>query len=259
MGMTFRVADLQQQMKDMAKIAERFLERSSRNKLAEAADQLDLIYGKLRSQVRASRHHGNLPPPRETWRIEEPIVTKWNDGKHEKDGRHGPPLQGSLRFKWTLGYADQNTFELVDLASTEMKIRMVGNKAHDDGSAQSDSLEVLAWHVDVVPNDNAPGPRVHVQLDNPERIPVPRLPTVLFAPADCLDFLLGELFQDEWTRHQQGHSQLKRFAPGQRDRLSRLLQGHLNWLDESQMATSKRSAWIHLKDAPAGVVFSVDS
>jgi hypothetical protein len=259
MGMTFRVADLQQQMKDMAKIAERFLEPGSRNKLAEAANQLDLIYDELRTRARAFRHHRKLPRPCDTWRIDEPIVTKWNEGKHEKDGRRGPPLQGSLRFVWTLGYAEQNRVELVELASTEMKINLLGKGTNDDVSTEAEIREVLGWHVDVVTNDNPPGPTVHVQLDNQERIPVPRFPTVLFAPADCLDFLLGELFQNEWTRHQQGHNQLKRFAPGQRDRLTRLLRGHLDWLAEPQMKSSKRSAWIHLKDAPVGNVLSIDS
>jgi hypothetical protein len=76
----------------------------------------------------------------------------------------------------------------------------------------------------------------------------------LVSPADCLDFLLGELFQDRWRQHQMQNVRIRSFSKYQQSRFRALLEEHLAWLNQ----IGDSSAWTSLKDQrPPTICFAL--
>jgi hypothetical protein len=232
MGMQFNVADLQRQLREIESIAKEFLGRGSEGKLSVAADQLEMI---------ACNRFKTWD-----WQIDsaDPLLTAVSKGACERDGK-GKHVVGCLSFVWTMQGAGKNLVELVDegKASTVFCVHEVD----DDGTGLAIDCEggfIQKWNIDVATSADAPGPAFHAQVKNPENLPVPRLPTLLISPADCLDYLLGELFQDRWREHQTGHVRIRSFSKAQQQRFQMMLEEHLAWLNE----VGDCSAWTALKD-----------
>jgi hypothetical protein len=118
-------------------------------------------------------------------------------------------------------------------------------------SAEKVQTEVARWCFEVG-DDNSPGCHFHVQVKAseeghlfPPSLSVPRLPGMLVTPIDAADFLLGELFQEEWTRHLAKETDnLRRWSRCQRRRLSNVL----GWQRE-EVSRSSGAAWMALKRA----------
>lgn len=231
MGLKFKVAELERQLRDIESIAKKFLDRGSENKLTQVADDLKRI----------AKRSVDLP-----WQIDwkEPLKTKPSWGSCESDGR-GRYLQGYLSFIWTLRGGEGNTVELVDKASTVLTIHEIERNGAGYHLKYGEEKWLLKWNIDIVTSAEAPGPGIHAQVMNPENLPVPRLPAILFSPADCLDFFLGELFQQEWPQQQSRHPQTPSFARSQQRRLQLLLEEHVSWLNN----IGQCSAWTSLKTA----------
>ena len=232
MGLKFSVAELQRELNFCDSIVKRYLERRSQGRLKSAADDLKLIP--------TTRNKTQI------WQIDKnnPLKTKPSLQSSEISCK-GYSLQGRLSFKWELRKCDQQTVELLGIASTVISIHeIVDAKAKDD--------YIIKWHVDIVTQKNAPGPAFHTQVDNPKNVRVPRLPSILFSPVDCLDFLLGELYQEEWSRYQSSNSRIKSLAKTQQSRMRRLLQEQNSVLGD----LGYQSAWITLKNwVPSDKVF----
>lgn len=87
------------------------------------------------------------------------------------------------------------------------------------------------WRMEVA-DSASPGCYFHVQIEGedgrterpfPHSVPVPRLPCIVFTPMAVLEFVLGELFQDEWESHTRASTASVEWWRGlQRDRLQRL-------------------------------------
>jgi len=221
MGMKFRVSDLQRDLRFIENIAKRYLNRGSESKLSAAADNLDFV---SRNTVRDS-----------CWQIDEgeALWTIPSLGKCEKDGR-GKSLQGRLSFVWTMRGVKNGVVELVDSgkASTVLTIYEVVLDGDVCRLKDGEDQWLQKWSFDIVTDKKAPGPGIHAQVSNPKNLPIPRVPTMLFSPADCLDFLLGELFQCDWPKHQTSHARTKDFAASQRIRMQRLLKEQASALEK---------------------------
>lgn len=233
MGLKFNLSKFQQELISCNKVAYRYIEPKSKYKLTSAIDQLRSMPVSTKGAY--------------SWKINKntPLKIQCNKGNHEISGA-GKKLQGRLSFKWRLRKINTQTLELVGNASTIVAI-------HEIADSKVKDCHVLKWNVDVVTSSDAPGPAFHIQIDNRENVPVPRFPSLLFSPADCLDFLLGELFQDEWKMHQlDKHTETRRFAAAQNSRLYRLLDSQKNELNKP----ASSSAWIALKNwKPADDIF----
>ena len=237
MGVKFKKSKLQKELNFCNDVASKYFENESKDKLKSAARDLDFIFKSTKN-----------PPP---WQIERsnPLKIICNDGNHESDGK-GINLQGRLSFIWELKKSGHDTLELGGKASTVIAIhKCVGSRVKNKS--------VLQWNVDIVTNPtNAPGPVFHTQIKNPKNLPVPRLPSFLFSPVDCLDFLLGELFQERWQQHQssrRNRQKTQRLASIQNPRLRRLITKQKKALKESGFNSS---AWIALKNwEPADDIF----
>ena len=219
MGLKFKSADLKRELSFCSKLAGKYLERDSREKLKQLADGLTL-----------SRQQTGIVQ----WQIskDSPLRTIPSDGSYEKS-RRGADVAGKLSFIWDLRWIDNNTVELSGNSSTLVSIYKTNEPEC-----------VFQWHVDIVTDPNAPGVLFHTQVKNSLGLSVPRFPSLLFTPADCLDFLLGELFQECWPQHQNSHQDTQRFAREQEKRLSRLLDQQARALKGG----GSLSAWISLKE-----------
>lgn len=230
MGMQFNVADLQRQFIEIESIASQFLGRGSEGKLSVAAAQLKMI--------------AHNPHKSWKWQIDsaDPLWTVPSTGDCEKDG-NGTNLLGCFSFVWDLRGDGKGQVELDDKASTLLSIHEIDGDGSDLPRNRGDRC-IQEWNIDVVTSAGAPGPAFHAKVESSANVPVPRLPSLLVSPADCLDYLLGELFQDRWREHQMGHARIRSFSKSQQTRFRALLEEHLAWLND----IGDCSAWTSLKD-----------
>ena len=149
-------------------------------------------------------------------------------------------LIGQFSFKWEVAAVPRSRFRLTGISSTRLEILESQSKR-----------PLIAWNNDIG-NSGSPGSRFHVQmLLNGNSMDVPRLPSVLLTPADCLDFLLGELFQESWKRHQyERRSDTAAWREGVRKRIVHFLKKKAERADTRGDITP----WMNLKtwdlDAP---------
>jgi hypothetical protein len=114
-------------------------------------------------------------------------------------------------------------------------------EVRDDGNKLA-----AAWRMESGAGSH-PGAFFHVQVEAfSSFLEIPRFPFTVPTPATCIEFLIAELFQDEWKQHLA-----QRSAPSwelvQRRRIER-------WLDwqKAAVTTSSGSPWRALKSAAPG-------
>jgi hypothetical protein len=127
------------------------------------------------------------------------------------------------------------------LAST--RVRLLCEPGDGDGHQ-----EIAMWRMEIG-DSNSPGCHFHVQVLGqttnfpfPSSLSVPRLPSLIMTPAAAVEFVLGELFQDEWAKHiGRNGPHLNRWSTIQKSRWVNLL----NWkLDLVQKSTNP---WTSIK------------
>lgn len=83
-----------------------------------------------------------------------------------------------------------------------MQIRLI------EPNSDSGDRELAMWRVELG-GDHAPGCYFHIQVLGedgridppfPHSLSVPRLPALIFTPMAALEFVIAELFQDEWKQ-----------------------------------------------------------
>jgi len=239
-GLRFSFAEMEREIENLRKLASRFLERSSFERvIPDWQRQLSTF---------KSRDAGSVL----RWEIPEtdPIQTKVSHGEYEPSGRRGKEVFGRISGLWEVKIPQavgkkrgrtQNSFVLLGLASTKITIW-----AHHEGKEPE---EIALWTVEIG-DVTSPGCHFHTQITLedaankfPKFLSVPRLPALLHTPMDALEFLLAELFQEEWYRHtSKGNDALRNWASCQRNRLVKLLSWQLEKLNEAS-----GSPWTTLK------------
>jgi hypothetical protein len=206
----FSTEQIRAETNGMSALAAPFLSRKHSDRFRKAAYDLELA---LKS--------GGV------WQIPEadPIETL------ESEGEAGA-LFGTLSFKWEVKKITSQTFSVSGNASTTLEI-------HNLGEAPS-----ISWNTDIG-GAGHPGYRFHMQIRaNQKSMDIPRLPSLLLTPADCLDFLLGELFQKKWTMHQdQKRLETAGWTRGVRTRVCHLLRMKAECASKSSGITP----WMTLK------------
>ena len=136
----------------------------------------------------------------------------------------------------------------VGSASTKVELWpaecLYGEKAHK-------SSRLAMWRIELGTHDS-PGCYCHFQIlgdDSdppfPKNIPVPRLPSPFVTPMAAVEFVLGELFQDDWQqRTGGGRNHHNEWRAIQRERWSSLME----WQEEALNA-GESSPWMNLKAA----------
>lgn len=182
------------------------------------------------------------------WQISQhrPIVTNKCNGGHHPSSKGPYDAEGVFTFKWeieALNPTKNNAAKFFQVkGNITTKIELRGKlKAANGVDASLGSLRFE------IGDQNAPGPFFHGQVDwpNHSRLDVPRLPSILLTPAECLDFLLGELFQGEWPKRQQAHkAELQRWSVRQKNRICNLLDAN----KAAVKGAAGISPWITLKN-----------
>lgn len=224
-GLNFSFADMEREVSNMRLLSKQFINRFSYETVIPLwQSQLSTF----KSRPSGSKMYWEIPE-------DSPIETNVSDGKYEPAGRGGRKVLGRVSGKWEIIIPDevrkkkggvQKTFTLLGLASTRVTVwEHFNDKAPE---------EVARWTVEV--GDIAsPGCHFHTQItledaNNkfPKFLSVPRLPTLILTPMDALEYLLSELFQDDWYQHASRESPaLVHWSGCQRNRLEKLLGWHL--------------------------------
>lgn len=166
---------------------------------------------------------------------DRPIKTKYSEGKYEKGGGGRHCIQAELCFVWELKpitrQASRRVHRHVQLSGKASTVTTLYAKR--DGS----SSKIAHWRLEIG-DSSSPGFYFHAQIPEtlnpddgmwPKWLPVPRLPVPPFTPMLALEFVLGEIFQDEWPAHLNSRS--IKTAAGQwrnihKNRFSRYFEWH---------------------------------
>jgi len=183
-ALVFSFAEFLQEIEAIAKLSQRFTRADSWGVLDELKTSLRNIQG-------AGSNH------MVRWGIPEsrPLRTT----THHAGTAHR--LFGELTSVWEIQphpARPNKYFSLVGIASTRIRVY---DEKDDQGHA-----ELAMWRMEVA-DDNSPGCYFHVQvlgeLDHvpfPHSLPVPRLPTFMTTPMFAFEYVLGEIFQDQWKQ-----------------------------------------------------------
>ena len=195
--------------------------------------------------IGSRNHKETVPWTNADW---APIETTVSPGAFMRDSYGGVHVVARLSFIWEIrnyGQFRRSGFRLFELA---------GNAScRIDVLRATQPHEVLAmWRFEVASADG-PGCHFHTQVlgDDevtagivfPHSIDIPRLPGFLITPTDALEFVLGELFQDQWRdRATDTSPEVMIWRSYQQTRLSRVLE----WQREI-IENAVGSPWIALK------------
>lgn len=222
-----------------------------------AAPFLAADAGAALGMLRSSLQNIRTTPPNTNgmWRIPEhtPLRTRTTRA-YEPGGRGAEDVIGEITSSWEISpFSDKPVkkgmpvpvFRLTGNASIRVRIlRATGV----NGEAPA---ELAMWRMELGAEDS-PGCFFHIQVlghkDDPPfpaSLSVPRLPALAFTPMAALEFLLGELFQDEWKRQAAAEGgAMDLWKSIQRKRLERLLAWKLE-----RVRHSAGSPWAALKSA----------
>lgn len=240
MSLLFLAAELRREIQSIGELARDFLDGASQRVLATAEEDLSQI-----CESSGDRSYA--------WTIQPkfPVRTVGSDGEFMPDKKGGALIHGEITFVWELRpeRTPGNTqaaklLRLSGNASTMVRI-LEGPPAVEPES------ELAMWRMEVA-DDNGPGAYFHVQVYGreddqhfPHMVDVPRLPGSLVSPFACMEFVLGELFQDRWAEH--ADRDFRDVRDWRSVQSSRLLH-QLKWHSEV-VATGSGSPWSAWKKA----------
>ncbi|MCG8419161.1 MAG: hypothetical protein MJE77_14600 [Proteobacteria bacterium] len=236
----FSYKDTHDELHALSRLVARFLTRESSAIIGEATTNLAGQSSKATDRA---------------WKweikIERPLRTKPSKS-YQRDGKGALNIHACISFKWPIQNVwlgkkakkkrDPYThFQLAGSATT--RIELVNGED-----------PVAMWRFEIG-DDAAPGCHFHVQVLQDERyeclcrmfpkaLDVPRLPTFLITPMDAIQFVIAELFQDEWPGHVDKQREVDRNTcrNQQLRRFHRLFDWQLK-----EMKKSTRPPWTVLK------------
>lgn len=176
-----------------------------------------------------------------------PVLTRLSYGGYQRETRGERCVFAEITFVWDLtpvrqpGNTQAAKAVLLE-GRTSTVIRLL------EGDPAEDPVELGMWRMEVA-NDDSPGAYFHVQIMGrdddmifPKAVDVPRLPSLLVSPFACLEFIIAELFQDEWDRHSvRSSGAMDRWRSVQSRRMLKQLKWHAEQIEHS--SGSPWSAW----------------
>jgi hypothetical protein len=238
-GLLFKFQEVINELEAFAALTESFLAPQSRSVLIALRKSLE--------NYRVEPTSGQL-----LWQIPQtlPLLTRSSRGyeKSPKTGQH--EVHAEVSSVWEICRVRDRRhpkrpaehFELVGIASTRVRLLCAAPGLAD--------REIAMWRMEIG-DSGSPGCHFHVQILGqttafpfPSTLPVPRIPSLLTTPASIIEFVLAELFQDEWSKHvARNGSNLQRWSAIQRVRWSNLLTWKLDLIEKSS------SPWTTIKMA----------
>lgn len=216
-----------------------------------AADVL-VSDGPLRDFARELEQIGERSAARNCWIELQPLRTQPTDTYEPVSRSGGQSVFAHVRGIWQVHPVGKKRpgrrLAFVGSASTKVELwpaeRLYGEEAH-----RPDRLAM--WRIELGTHDS-PGCYFHFQIlgdDSdppfPKSIPVPRLPSPFVTPMAAVEYVLGELFQDDWQqRTGGGRNHHNDWRTIQRERWLRLIK----W-QEKYLEGDGASPWMNLKAA----------
>ena len=234
----FLFSDILEEIETVARVAQRFIAPSSAKVLTTLQSNLKSI----RESAAGRPRHWSIPESL-------PLSTVASLGEYECGGKGQRSIFARMSSVWEIeplgprnvGSQPHRKFALVGLASTKVRIL--------EGEPDAPCDELAMWRMEIG-DDRSPGCCFHVQVLGesndppfPRSVPVPRFPGLFLTPMSVLEFVLAELFQDEWKQHAASEtSDMLYWRKIQRERLASLLDWNLK-----QVRDSSGPAWTVLK------------
>lgn len=226
-GLRFRVNELVQETKAMKAMGEDFLD----SRTSWALDHF------LRDLQRIGRAHTGRARPL----VLHCLHTLPSD-KYEASGRRGgKKIHAVIAGTWDLRPLEKREIEFCGIASTKVELY-----ASDDPNRR-----LAMWRLELGAEDS-PGCYVHAQILGdterppfPKSLPIPRLPSLFVTPMSALEFVLCELFQDDWAKAiaRKSHA-----TDDWRALQKKWLLKLFSWYRE-QIEKAGSSSWVTLKEA----------
>jgi hypothetical protein len=231
----FAFQDVLDELDAVSLVAEPFIAPESQKVLAELRGGLK----SFASEATARSFDWGIP-------AERPLRTRVSEGEYEEHSRGSLRIMAEITSVWTIKQVRDGgkkalaaRFTLAGKTSTMVRIR-----------PSEGETEVAMWRMEVG-DARSPGCHFHVQVLGeadavpfPKSLSVPRLPAIHATPPAVIEFVMGELFQENWDKHVTARSvHVKRWAPIQRQRLEKLLTWQLKVVRENSLG----SPWISLK------------
>jgi len=165
------------------------------------------------------------------WEVDKnrSIWTRPSPGKYEPSNGGGKIVVGGCSWIWQLKKVDSKHAAVAGIVSLKISLsELVTTESGDKHKA------LCEWNFDIGDHSH-PGALVHTQVcsvnGDGHLLSVPRFPSVILAPTDALDFLLGELFQEEWQKEAASVlDKSPKLARRMRMRLVNFLQEQANYL-----------------------------
>jgi hypothetical protein len=172
-----------------------------------------------------------------TWGIREahPFYTDVSRGAYQPDDQGGDNVFAEITSTWMIHRVPPRKrseraarFKLTGNASTRVRL-------YREMPPGRDAVQLAMWRAEIG-DTFSPGCHFHVQVLGetkeppfPRSLDIPRLPALLVTPAAVVEYVIGELFQDNWLKHLASQAaNLNRWWPIQRRYLGALLAWQLN-------------------------------
>lgn len=191
-GVQFYFAEIVNEIKTLKIIASDFLDPTSIN-------ALDTLRSNFESVWNADSHQKRLTL--------QPLRTELSTGQYEPGSRRGRlSVRAVITGRWDIRplgsiakqqkQRNRRLLEFCGLASTKVEI-------HDEDNPE---VPLAMWRMELGA-ENAPGCYLHVHIVGedsdspcPHHFPIPRLPGLFITPMAAIEYVLGELFQDQWDK-----------------------------------------------------------
>ncbi len=211
-----------------------FVASLPRSFLYPTAERVLREYRSLLTRIRDSRRTGVLSIPED-----DPLITA---ASIQYDKATGQPVFAEIATTWEITcIPHKKNSHLPDLyvvGKASTAVALFG------GTPEAKGALLTRWKMELGARD-APGCFFHSHIHDTCGIPVPRIPILPATPMVVVEFVLGELFQEEWEKFaaKESHHQLRwRTLQGHR------LSAYARWQTD-ELKNSAGSPWVVLKRA----------
>ena len=187
----FEFDEMHREVQDFYDLAKPFLDPTAEECLGAFAASLTTI----RSKAPLVNNPVDVVNKRHRWNIPEyqPLRTRPSRGYEKGKRQGGLEVFGRLTAVWEITPDPKKSKR-----DQPKQFRISGNASVvvELVDVMTDQ-PVVTWNMDIA-DAASPGCMFHSQIPNPSKVSIPRLPCIAFTPLAVAEFILGELFQDEW-------------------------------------------------------------
>lgn len=235
----FSFSSVESEIQTLEQIISDYIDKDSTFVLRRLREDLKNLRGAPEGRVRRWEVPANSP-----------LKTAESGGLYEVGGGGSHHIWAEIDFAWDIEALGPNNinslrhrkFAIDGIASTRIRL-----KEYDSNGCPR---ELAMWRMEIG-DLAAPGCYIHIQVLGqeqappfPKSLPIPRLPAYWASPCAVIEFVIGELFQDDWNKEAARTSpNMDAWRAIQAKRLSKVF----GWQQSVVGKTKKGSPWMALK------------